>query len=145
MIERFERFSFNMFEISHCWHKLAAEEMEKHGLRGPHALYLLAIHRCPKGITATELCEMCRRDKADVSRALRLMEEKGFVTRQGSQYRALLFLTEEGTQAAERVCRRAANVVEAAGMGFTQEEREIFYKVLDTITGNLKQLTEDCS
>lgn len=143
MIQRFERFSFNIFEISHCWHKLAAEEMEKHGLRGPHAIYLLAILRSSKGLTAAELCEMCRRDKADVSRAVRLMEQKGFIARQGGQYRAVLTLTAEGRRAAEQICERAAMAVEVTGTGFSEAERETFYKVLDTITCNMKQLTKD--
>lgn len=30
MVDRFERFSFAISEISRCWHKLAAEEMEKY-------------------------------------------------------------------------------------------------------------------
>ena len=29
MLERFERFSLAIFEISRCWHKLAAAELEQ--------------------------------------------------------------------------------------------------------------------
>ena len=33
MVERFERFSLAIFEISRYWHKLAAEEMSAYGLK----------------------------------------------------------------------------------------------------------------
>ena len=29
MVERFERFSYAISEISRCWHKIAGEEMQK--------------------------------------------------------------------------------------------------------------------
>ena len=81
MVDRFERFSFAISEISRCWHKLAAEEMEKYGLRGPHCLYLLAMYHHPGGVTAPQLGELCGRDKADVSRMMAMMREKGLVVR----------------------------------------------------------------
>ena len=52
MIDRFERFSFAISEVSRCWHKLAAEEMEKYGLKGSHAVYLTTLYRYPKGLTS---------------------------------------------------------------------------------------------
>ena len=59
MVERFERFSYAIFEISRYWHKLTTEEMEKYGLKGPHSIYLVVMHRFPDGITAPQLCEYC--------------------------------------------------------------------------------------
>lgn len=143
MLNRFERFSYAIFEISRCWHKLAAEEMEKYDLKGPHAIYLLAMLRSGDGITAAQICELCARDKADVSRALALMEQKGLVKKEGSNYRALLKLTEAGEQAARHVCRRAGVAVEHASTGYSQEQREIFYQVLETITTNLQALSKE--
>ncbi len=142
MIDRFTRFSYAIFEISRCWHKLAAEEMEKEGLRGPYAVYLLAIWRARDGITAAQLSELCGRDKADVSRAVSFMEKKGMLTKEGSAYRAVLRLTDAGRAVAERVCTRAAVAVEQAGQGFSEEQRAVFYQVLETITGNLKELSK---
>lgn len=142
MLKRFERFSYDIFEISRCWHKLAAEEMAKYDLKGPYAVYLLTLYRNEAGVTAAQLCELCARDKADVSRAVRAMEEKGLIRREGNSYRALLKLTEAGSLAAEHVCRRASVAVEQAGKGFSDGEREVFYRVLDTITANLQTLSK---
>lgn len=142
MIERFARFSHAIFAVSRCWHKLAAEEMEPYGLKGPHAIYLVAILRSAEGLTCAQLCELSGRDKADVSRAISLMETKGLVQRSGNLYRAQIALTPQGTQAAEQICQRASLAVEYAGIGYSEKERDIFWQVLDTIAGNLQSMTK---
>ena len=65
MVERFERFSVAISEISRCWHKLAGEEMKAYGLKGAHATYLVIIGRHPQGITVPELCEQCMKKLFD--------------------------------------------------------------------------------
>lgn len=142
MVNRFERFSFAMFEISRCWHKLAGDEMLRYGLKGPHAIYLVTLAQYPDGITASQLCELCGRDKSDVSRAMSTMVQKGLVVREDAAgtYRAQLALTDSGLAAARQVCQRAALAVELAGQGFDPDQRQVFYSVLDTITDNLQQL-----
>lgn len=146
MINRFERFSLAIFEISRYWHKLAAEEMSKYGLKGPHATYLTTMYRYPEGITVPQLCELCGKDKSDASRMLSLLEQKGLVKKQvvdGSLYRGLLILTDEGKAAASCVCDRAGRAVEMAGKDLTEETREIFYQSLESITSNLRMLSKE--
>ena len=131
MVDRFERFSFAISEISRCWHKLAAEEMEKYGLRGPHCLYLLAMYHHPGGVTAPQLGELCGRDKADVSRMMAMMREKGLVVKESAGqtlYGGVWRLTHAGKAAAEYVCRRASLAVEMAGKEITDEKRAVFYE-----------------
>ena len=146
MVERFERFSLAIFEISRCWHKLAAEEMAEYGLKGPHAIYLTTLYRHGEGVTAPELCELCGKDKSDVSRAIALLQEKGFVTKEEvnrSLYRGLLKLTDQGEAIAEKIGRRAALAVELAGKDLSGEERECFYKALGSITGRLREMCRE--
>lgn len=146
MIDRFERFSFAISEISKHWHKLAADEMEKHGLKGPHAVYLLTMYRYPEGITAPQICELCGKDKSDVSRMMSIMEKKGLVTKEGihqNRYRGVFKLTEKGKIAAEHVSQRANLAVEIAGKDLTDEKRTIFYEALESIASNLRELSKD--
>ena len=82
MPDRFERFSIAISEISKYWHRLASEEMEKHGLKGPHAIYITTLLRNPAGLTAPQICEISGKDKADVSRMMAIMEKKGLVTKE---------------------------------------------------------------
>jgi DNA-binding MarR family transcriptional regulator len=51
--------------------------MKKYGLRGAYALYLMVIGSSDGQITVAKLAELCRRDKADVSRAIASFQEKG--------------------------------------------------------------------
>ena len=146
MINRFERFSFAISEISRYWHKLAADEMEKYGLKGTHSVYLLTMARFSQGITAPQLCELCSKDKSDVSRMMSIMEKKGLVTKEGihqNLYGGVFKLTKEGRQAAEQVRKRASLAVELAGKDLTDEKREIFYEALEMISSNLRQLSKE--
>ena len=146
MVDRFERFSLAISEISRYWHKLASEELAKYGLKGPHATYLTVMYKYPNGITVPQLCEACGKDKSDASRMLSILAQKGLVKKQdvdGSLYRGLLKLTAEGRAAAEHVRSRASRAVEIAGKDLTEEMRDIFYQSLDSITLNLHNLSKE--
>ena len=68
MISRFEQFSSVISSIYGAIQKIEREEMAKYGLKGAYAQYLVAVKRFPEGVTSTELCELCDKDKAAVSR-----------------------------------------------------------------------------
>lgn len=146
MVDRFERFSCAISEISRCWHRIAGEEMGKYGLKGPLSVYFTTLYRFPQGITAAQLGELCSRDKADVSRSMAFLEEKGFVTRQesgGKTYRALLQLTATGKTLAEQINQKAGEAVEYASRGLPTEKRAVFYEALELITNNLQTLSRE--
>lgn len=144
MIDRFERFSFAISEISRYWHKIASDVMEQHGLKGPHAVYFTTLYQHPEGVTAVKLAEICSRDKSDVSRAVSQLEQHGLIekcTENRRNYRTPLKLTEAGRALAERINESAKIAVENGGKGLTDEERANFYKALDMICANLRKLT----
>ncbi len=146
MVDRFELFTNTISAISHYWNKIAAVEMEKYNLKGLYALYLVTLYRNPEGITATTLCEINNKDKAEISRALSVLEEKGLVLRQNvttNSYRALVKLTDEGEKIAKYLCERASLIVEAASDGVSAPDRENFYKVLGVIAENLKSISDE--
>ncbi len=146
MIERFERFSLAIFEISRYWHKLASEELSAYGLKGSHAIYLTAMYRCKEGVTGPQLCELCGKDKSDVSRTIAVLQEKGLVTKNEvnqSLYRGLLTLTKQGWDVAEQIGQRASLAVELAGKDLSPKERNDFYRALDSITANLREISKE--
>lgn len=146
MVDRFEKFSYSIFEISRCWHKIASDELLKYGLKGSYAVYFTTMYRFDDGITSAKLCELCGRDKADVSRAMSLLEEKGLVTRSavgGNLYRAKLLLTDKGKRLAEYINRRAQLAVERGGSGLTDAQREVLYSSLELIAANLQSLSKE--
>jgi len=146
MIDRFEKFSYAISEISRCWHRIAGEEMEPYGLNGSSSVYFTTLYRHRQGITAVQLREICGRDKADVSRTMALLEKKGLVAREdvdGKAYRALLKLTPEGVALAEHINQKAIAAVEQASLGLPDEKRMIFYEALELITANLQKLSKE--
>lgn len=145
MTSRFDRFSALIFEISRLWHQISANEMALFGLKGTYTVYLSAIYHNPDGITSAALADICRRDKADVSRAVSAMEKEGLLVRKtekNNSYRASLVLTEVGRMAAEYVLAKGELAVEMADTGVTPKEIESFYKTLETIAGNLRCISE---
>ncbi len=146
MIGRYEHFTHATNEINKFLRKLAGEEMKKHGLKSPHAIYFTVLaNHTETGLTATQMCALSGRDKADVSRMLTLMERKGLVIKQGihqNLYNGVFTLTEAGLRIAESVKQRAAKAVEIAGKDLTEEARRNFYNALDSIVENLRVLTK---
>lgn len=142
MINRFEHFSLAISEINRYWHKIATEELERYGLKGAHSTYLTAMARYENGITAPQLCELCGKDKADVSRMMNILMKKGLAVKEGG-YNGLFLLTETGKEAAEQVSRRAALAVELAGQDLSEENRAVFYDALDSIAEHLRQISQD--
>ena len=146
MESRYELLSGSISSMYHDIQKIERVEMAKYGLKGPHAQCLLAMKRYPEGITSARLCEVCDKDKAAVSRTLGELEAAGMVIREnrnGSKYRANLMLTAQGQAAAEAVVEKARLAVEKAGVGFSEAERETFYRVLAIIAGNLHKLCRE--
>lgn len=146
MLDRFEQFTSAISALYRDVQKIERDEMEKQGLRGAFAQYLLAISRHPEGITAAALCEACDKDKAAVSRIIAEMEAKGLLEKENdgnSQYRARLRLTAVGEQAAAFVRERVSIAVELAGNGLSDKDRRVFYSTLELISANLQQICLD--
>ena len=73
----YELFSSSICCIYHDIQRIERAQMAKYGLKGPHAQCLLAMSRNPAGITAAELCELCEKDKAAISRTVAELEQAG--------------------------------------------------------------------
>ncbi len=141
LIDRFERFTFAIFTLHHSWNRIATEEMKRHGLKGTYALYLVTIADAGQDITAAQLAELCRRDKADVSRAVAVFLDKGILEKQdGNRYRMALKLTEKGQALAAEIRQQVADVLESAGRGLSEEMRENMYQSLALIAENLNKI-----
>ena len=146
MVSRYALFSAAVSCMYHDIQHIERVEMAKYGLKGPHAQVLVVMARYPEGLTAAQLCRLCEKDKAAVSRSVAELEEAGLLTRQvrdGIRYRAALQLTDRGMEAAQAVTGRAELAVEQAGRGLDDAQREVFYRVLGRIAENLHGICTD--
>lgn len=143
MIGRFEQFCTAISGIQHAIARIERVEMARYGLKGPHAQCMLVMARNPAGITAAELCGICEKDKAAVSRTLAELEGAGMITRMdpnGKRYRSRLYLTEKGSAVAGQVDDRVHQAVSQVSSGYDIRHREIFVEVLNMIAQNLQEL-----
>lgn len=143
MINRFEQFSSSISTIYKYLQKLEKIGMEKYNLKGSHTQCVITMLKYPDGISATELCSLCGKDKASISRSLAELEETGHIERvskSGNLYQAKIRLTPSGVKAAEQVSQTVMRVVEKAGEGLSDDVRKLFYSSLDLICENLKNI-----
>ena len=143
MIKRFEEFTSAISAIYRDVQKIERDEMERYGLKGAYTQYLLAIAHRPEGITAAQLCEICDKNKAAVSRILSEMESAGLIIRSANPYKALLTLTQTGMEAVEYVKERCSLATLLAGEGLSDQDRGVFYATLRRIASNLQKLSEN--
>lgn len=146
MLQRFEHFTYNINEISLYWHRIAAGEMKRYGLKGSCAIYFIKLYNHPEGITAAELGPMCGKDKADVSREIADLEKRGLMKRASSEkrgYRVPIVLTEQGMEYAKAISRKAELAAGIVGKSLSKEEGEQFHKSLEIIASNLRLLSEE--
>ncbi|MBQ9845917.1 MAG: MarR family transcriptional regulator [Oscillospiraceae bacterium] len=146
MLGRYEQFSYIVSVINRQIQKIERDEMVKHGHKGAFAQYLMIMRHHPEGVTASQLCEMCDKDKAAVSRVMSEMVDKKLVERicsKDTAYRAKLALTQEGSRIADFVAQRAMAAVAAVGNELSDEERKQFYSTLDFIAMRLQSISKD--
>ena len=144
MLSKYEAFAAAISAVYRNIQKIERDEMTLCGGKGAFAHYLTVLYRHPEGLTAAEMCDICDKDKAAISRVVAELEERGLVLRtDGSAYRAHICLSEEGRATAEYVLQRAQAAVDTCGQGLTDAERSVFYAVLNHIAGNLETIARD--
>lgn len=147
MLNRFEQFNFVISGINRCIQKLERDEMVKYGYKGAFAQYLMVLKHYPEGVTLTELCEKCDKDKAAVSRIVAEMENKGLVYKENKEaqvYKAKIYLTEKGNETARFVAKRVKDALSVVGDKImTEDERRLFYGVLGDILEKLEVMAKE--
>lgn len=145
MVNRFKRFSYLITETYRYMRKIENEEMSKLGLKGAYAAYLMALHGEADGLTSARLGEICGRNKADVSRAIADLSEKGLVKRISSphNYRTPIILTECGEEHANALADRVKDTISRVSRGIPESVISDFYDAIALICEGLKEINEN--
>lgn len=142
MIQRFQSFVTGITVCYKYIQRIKSMEMTEFGLKGAHAMCLFFLHQNPQGLTAAQLCQLCAEDKAAISRTLACLQKEGYLQTGEKKYRAVLCLTAKGEKVACQVDELVAQWVGFGGEGLTEEERSVFYRCLEHISGNLRESLE---
>lgn len=141
--ERFEILSATVLHLVRAVQEIKAKKMAAYGLRGRSAAVLCRIFLHGGGLTATALVKACEVDKAQISRCLAELCEKGFVMHEGEsahRYKQNYVLTAAGRAAAVDISRAFADIEAAVSKSISSQELEIFYRTLYTLCDNFDEL-----
>lgn len=141
MKERFETFVTAIMQIYRSIQKIKSQEMAAFGLKGAHVMCLFQLQQHPEGLTGGQLAQLCDEDKAAISRSVSALRACGLVQvpeGSGRRYRVLISLTEQGRAVTEQMDAKIIEAVMTGAQGYSQEEREIFYRVLLQVADNLQ-------
>lgn len=144
MTERFEEFTTNISRAYKSMLKIKGHEMTEYGLKASNVACLFFLGKHEEGLMATELCALCMEDKAAVSKSLAVLKEKGYVEREedGRKYKQKYRITDSGKLVFDEISTIIGEIVERVGDGLTDEERNVFYKSLGIIVGNLNKMCD---
>lgn len=134
----FENFTVTILKLNKLVNRIKNYEMQEYGLKTIHVMCVYYLSSHAEGLTASELVKLTLEDKAAISRALKTLQEKGYVSYHPNQYHAVIRLSEEGKKLAEIVSEKAEKAVAAGSYEFTAEQRLAFYKSLGVIAQQLE-------
>ncbi len=141
MDEKYKIFTVLMASINRSIRKIKTEEMAEFHLKSPHVSCLYYLFK-EDGLTAKELCEVCEEDKANISRTIDYLETNGYLVRQNEdnkKYKSHLSLTEMGKSVACQIAEKIDRILDEAGEGISETDREIMYRSLFQISNNLQK------
>ena len=145
MEERFQTFTGLITDINRCIHKIKTVEMAEFDLKSSHVSCLYYLYKMVS-LTARELCDLCREDKANISRTIKYLESNGYLvctSRTIKRYQSPLRLTELGTAVGARISKKIDHILDQASAGITEEQRAAMYGSLAVISGNLQELCDN--
>lgn len=145
--DRFELFDVSVSLICKSIQKIKSEKVLPYGLKSSHVLFLVQLNKKEDGLTASELSEAGHVDKAQISRIISELTQKGYVTkkssRRGQKYNVKLTLTETGKRVTNEINDIIARVLEYVSGSIPRSDLDIFYRTLFTISDNLFALTSN--
>lgn len=147
MDDRFEKLTTNVAQIHKSIQKIKKIYMQSQGLKSTHVMCLYYLSDHPDGLTAAGLCELCKEDKAGISRILNDLESRNFIAYEATgathRYRSRAHLTDAGMACAREMRSFISHALEEASKDIAEPQRKIFYKTLFTIADNLEHLSQE--
>lgn len=137
MEDLFVNFTVAISKLNKLVQKIKAFEMDQYGLQPIHVSCGYYLKKNPQGLTAKELCEMSLEDKAAISRALKTLQERGYVEYAPHGRNEIVRLTDEGEKLANSISEKINAAVDAGSANITEDQREFFYNSLVEISDNL--------
>ena len=137
MEDLYTSFTISILRLNKLVQKIKTNEISKFGLKPIHVSCGYYLNKNPEGLTAKELCELSLEDKAAISRALKTLQEKGYVKYAPCGRNEIVQLTDEGKKLADHICEKVNKAVSTCSISLTADERRFLYKALAEIADSL--------
>ena len=141
----FEAFHASISNAMKSLEKIKARGMDEYGLSGTYTLCLRQLYGRPNGMTRTELAQRCCVDRAQITRVIGELLEKGLVLEvgNGSNYRKRCVLTEKGRKTTTEINDQVDRILAFVSGDIPSDRLETFYETLNEICEKLKQAEEE--
>lgn len=139
-MDRFHNFTVLLAGIQREIYRIKSGEMAEFCLKASHVSCLYYLYK--EALTAKELCLLCGEDKANISRAIKRLEERGYLRDKkncAKRNQSVLELTETGREIGRKIAEKVDEFLARASVGIDEKEREIMYGALKKIQENLNQ------
>lgn len=112
----------------------------EHNIDLQHSQYtILKVLWCRDGISQSQLSKILGKDPAAISRALKYLEQKGYIKKESRDSKTnAIFLTEYADSRKDEIERMAELVTEISTKGMNDKQREILKRLLTAIYVNTK-------
>ena len=144
MEERFQAFTVLVSNLNRCIYKIKTEEMAEYNLKSSHVSCIYYIYRYGS-LTPKELCDLCGEDKANISRALKYLEENHYLiinNDSNKKYQRPIVLTENGVKIGKHLSEKINEILSIASEGLSEEKRNIMYEGLSLINNRLNKICD---
>ena len=145
MEERFQAFTVLVSNLNRCIYKIKTEEMAEYNLKSSHVSCIYYIYRYGS-LTPKELCDLCGEDKANISRALKYLEENQYLiinNDSNKKYQRPIVLTENGVKIGKHLSEKINEILSIASEGLSEEKRNIMYEGLSWINNRLNKICDE--
>lgn len=136
--DRLEAFTTLVTNASRSITKIKHRGMEGYGLGSTHTVCLRKLYAASEGLTRTQLANVCELDKAQISRIIGELSDKGYVVSPQSGYKCRIRLSDSGRRVTEEINKLVLDINGFVSGEIPQEDIEAFYRVFTRICEGLK-------
>lgn len=120
-------------------------KIEKYGIRQGQYEYFMLIYSIP-GINQLELAKMKNVGKASVTKALKILENDGFIIRitdEKDKRNTLCYVSQKGEEIVQKLLEVRTNVEADIFNGFNEEDKGLFFSYLSKLYQNSHKMAEE--
>ena len=143
--DRYELFHQMISNSSKTINRMKSRYMSRYGLSGTHTICLRQLFDNQSGLTKSEIADCCDIDKAQITRIIGELMEKGYVGADASKkaYNRKFFLTENGKKITNEINEVVVAINRYVSTDIPIEDIKRFYATFEIINEKLKDYEED--